>query len=422
MRMDRLFWKLGWCFIPGGPGAGKLRRPDLKNLSYEEKLATVTRIYQRKKVQAAVLHIIVAIGYLVVMLLFLTKPLRAALVPVADRVSFASDTLLVVLYTFVFFLLYRVVSFPLHYLSDFKLEHEFLLSRETFGQWLARDAKTFVLSQALIVVLVGMFYHFLRATGNRWWIYAAVAYVAFGIVVGKLFPVLVLPLFYKREPLRHEGVVERVKALAARAHFNVSQVCSFNLSKETQKVAAALVGLGRNRQILISDTLLSHFTVDEIEAVVAHELGHYVHQHHLRLFGLGTIVSLAAFYLAHVVLTAACPALKFDSPGDIATLPLFCLVIAGFAFFVRPILNAYSRRLETESDDFAVRSSTVRGSFAGALEKVSRMNLTAKEPGRLAEFLFYDHPSIAARMRRAAALERELDESGGEDASDSTDL
>jgi len=419
--MDRLFWKLRWSFIPGAPGANKLRRPDLSKLSYEEKLATVTRIYQRKKVQAAILHIIIAVGYLLAMLFFFTENLRTALEPVAARAAVASDTLLVVLYTFLFFLLYRVVSFPVHYLSDFKVEHQFLLSRETFGQWLARDAKTFVLSQVLIVVLVAMFYHFLRAAGERWWLYAAIAYVVFGIVAGKLFPVLVLPLFYKREPLRHEAVIERVKALAARAHFNVSHVYSFNLSKETQKATAALIGLGRGRQILISDTLLSHFSVDEIEAVVAHELGHYVHQHHLRLFGVGAVVSLAAFYVAHLVLTAACPALRFDSLHDIATLPLFCLVLAGFAFLVRPLLNLYSRRLETESDDFAVRASTQRGSFAGALEKLSRMNLAAKEPGRLAEIFFYDHPSIATRLKRAAALEKELDEAGGEEATDSTD-
>lgn len=421
MLMDRLFWKLRWSFIPGAPGAKKLRPHDLTKLSYEEKLATVTRIYQRKKVQAAILHIIVAVGYLLAMLFFFTKNLRAALEPVAAKAAFASDTLLVVLYTFLFFLLYRVVSFPVHYLSDFRLEHEFLLSRETFGQWLARDAKTFVLSQVLIVVLVAMFYHFLRVAGERWWVYAAIAYVAFGIVVGKLFPVLVLPIFYRREPLRHEAVVERIKALAARVHFNASHVRGFNLSKETRKAAAALVGLGRNRQILISDTLLSHFSVDEIEAVVAHELGHCVHQHHLRLLGVGGIVSVAAFYVSHLVLTAACPVLGFGSRHDVATLPLFCLVLAGFAFLVRPLIHAYSRRLESESDDFAVRYASRRGSFADALEKMSRMNLTAKEPGRLAEIFFHDHPSVAARLKRAAALEKELDEAGGGEATDSTD-
>ena len=407
MRLVRSLWKVAWTFAPGSSGSDRVSACDGEGLSYEQKLEKLTRIYQRKKLRLALTHIALAGGYLVAML-FLTGGLKAGLIGLSEHFSWSPETALVVLYTFCFFLLYRLVSFPLHYLSDFKLEHDFMLSTETFGRWLAREAKVFALSQAAIVVFVAAFYYFLRAAGDRWWIFATLAYVLFAVVIGRLFPVVIVPLFYKRSPLKHGAVVARVKALADRARFNVSQVFDFDLSKETRKATAALVGIGRSRQILISDTLLSHFTVDEIEAVCAHELGHHVHQHYLRLFAVGCVVAMAAFYLAQVILSVACPRLGFAEPADIATLPLFCLVLAGFAFVVRPLLYWYSRRLEVESDDYAVRMTSVPGAFSSALEKLARMNLQQKRPGRLAEFLFYDHPPIARRCARARRLEQEL--------------
>ena len=395
-----------------------MRQSDVESLSYEEKLAKLTRIYQRKKVRLALLHILLAGGYLLVMLFFFANRLKAALIPLADRFSRSPDTAMAVLFTFFFFLFYRLVSLPLHYYSNFKIEHTFMLSRESFGRWLARDAKTFALSQVVIIVLVAVFYYFLRTAGTMWWVYAAGAYIVFGVIVARIFPVLVFPLFYRKEPLPHKLVVERLKTLAEEARFKVSKVFSFDLSKETRKATAALAGWGRNRQILISDTLLSHFSVDEIEAVFAHELGHHARNHYLRMFVAGTLLTVGAFYVAHRALSFAYLRLGYQQLWDIATLPLFCLVLAAFAFVVRPLFNWYSRKLEMESDDFAVRASQTPGSFVQALEKLSRTNLENKKPGKLVEFFFYDHPPISKRIARARALEEVLRKPGDQKVED----
>ena len=376
--------------------------------SYEEKLRVVTRVYNRRKLGLALAHIALAAAYLVVMLLLVTKPLANHVDLLVERYLGGSRAANVALYTFFFFLLYRIVSFPLHYQSDYCLEHEFMLSTETFPQWLWREAKTFLLSQVMLILLVLVFYAFLRFTGDWWWLCAAGAYILSAVIIGKIFPVVILPLFFKRSPLSNPALVKRLVDLARNARFNVSDVYSFDLSRQTKKINAAMIGLGKTRQIILSDTLLASFSPEEIEAVFAHEIGHHVHNHFLRLFVFGAILSVVSFYIAHVVLKAAVEPLGLVDPGNIATLPLFVLILAAFAFVMRPITNAYSRRLEAESDRYAVNTRGCAMPFARALEKLSRTNLADRRPGRLVEIFFYDHPPLDKRIARAIRQEKKM--------------
>jgi len=391
---------------PGG--SGEPPRP-----SYEEKLAAIARLYNRRKRRLAFLHLAGAIVYLLVMLFFLTIGLAARAESISERHFGASPTASAAVYAFFFFLLYRLACFPIHYESEFRLEHEFMLSKETFGEWLWRDLKTYLVSQFFLILAVLVFYWFLRVAGELWWLYAAGTYIVFSILICRLFPVLIFPLFFKRNPLPHGALVERLVAVAGKANFAITSVHSFDLSRQTRKVTAGLVGLGKTREVLLSDNLLAGFSPEEIEAVFAHELGHHVHKHFLRLFVFGSVLALLGFYLLHVVLGRALPLLGFADRGSIATLPLFVLALAVFSVVVRPVTNAYSRRLESESDAYAVRACGSAAPFTSALEKLARANLADARPGKLAEIFLYDHPPLAARIARVRRVEEELKGASG---------
>ncbi|MFH0965199.1 MAG: M48 family metalloprotease [Planctomycetota bacterium] len=376
--------------------------------SYEEKLAAVARLYNRRKRRLAFLHLAAATAYLLVMLFLFTVPLAARAQSLCERHLGGSPVAAGALYAFLFFLLYRLACFPIHYESEFRLEHDFMLSNESFRGWLWRDFKTYLVSQLLLIPAVVLFYAFLDVAGEIWWLYAAGAYIVFSILIGRLFPFLIFPLFFKRKALPPGALAERLADLARKADFAITGVHSFDLSRQTRKVAAGLVGLGRTRQILLSDNLLAAFSPEEIEAVFAHELGHHVQSHFLRLFVFASSMAIAGFYFVNLALGWAVPRLRFENRSSIATLPLYVLALAGFSVVVRPLTNAHSRKLETESDAYAVRACGSAAALAAALEKLARTNLADARPGKLTEVFLYDHPPLAARLARIRRVEEDL--------------
>ena len=382
---------------PGDAGAGNER-------------AALARRYARLRRAYAVADIALAGLFVILMTAWGTGDLYS----VAGAI-FAGQWGRSAAYIFLFFLVYRVVMFPFHYQARFRLEHRFGLSNQTFRAFLMREAKTFLVAQVIVVPSVVLIYALLRVAGQMWWLYAAAFYIALAVVMGRLFPVLVFPLFYRKKRIRRSGLIERLSALAEKADFSVANVYSFDLSRESRKLTAALIGLGRSRQVLISDTLMKNFDDEEIAVVFAHELGHHVMGHYFQMFIFASVASLVGFYFAAEVTTGLIRVFDIETaPGippmaDVRTLPLLCMALAGFAFLVRPLQNFFSRKLELDSDRYALASTGDNDAYIRMFETLARQNLAETRPGGLATFLFYDHPPIEKRL----ALAREPDGSEG---------
>lgn len=312
-----------------------------------------------------------------------------------------NDWVLVAVYFTILSVYFLIFDLPLSYYSGFRLEHRFGLSNQTFGVWTKELIKRSVLSFALSLALIELLYWVIRIAPGSWWFWGwgAYAFVSYGM--GKLFPVFIVPLFYKYGKLEDKILEEKVLRLATRFGMPVENVYSLNLSKTTKKANAAFMGIGKTKRVVLSDTLISNFTHGEIETVVAHELGHFKHHDVWRLLGFGLILSLVAFAAGFWGINVLSVSLGLTMISDVAGLPLLLLIFYVVLMVLAPFQNAYSRRREREADLFALKACGDAGVFITCMEKLGRVNLAELEPPAWYEWFFYSHPSLAKRIKAA---------------------
>ena len=222
--------------------------------------------------------------------------------------------------------------------------------------------------------------------------------------MAQIAPVVLFPIFYKFEPLQNEDLKARLVRLSERAGTRVRGVYKWKLSEKSNKANAALTGLGATRRIILADTLLDNYSPEEIEAVLAHELGHHVHRHILKSIGVQAIVTLGGFWAANFVLHIAVDRWHmFETLSDFANMPLLVLVATVLSLLLMPALNAYSRFNERQADRYAFRSIATVTPFISSMNKLASQNLAERTPSRLVEWLFHSHPAISRRVQAAEA-------------------
>ncbi|HTL48624.1 MAG TPA: M48 family metallopeptidase [Verrucomicrobiae bacterium] len=298
-------------------------------------------------------------------------------------------------------LVFFLANLPLAYYSEFTIEHRYGLSNQTFGGWVGFTIKKTVLTTLLSVALVTGLYVFIWKFPAAWWVLGWAAYVVLSVVIGKVFPVLIVPLFYKYDRVQDQALRGRILALTDRYGLPIENLYSLNLSKTTKKANAAFMGMGKGKRVVLSDTLIEHFSPEEIEIVVAHELGHYKHRDILKQVALGSVSSLAIFYLAFHTLEASSRALGFDGAGDLLALPLLFLIFTIAGTLLTPVQSVFSRSLERAADRFALEAVKSVDTFISCMEKLGRVNLADTSPHPVYEWFFYDHPSIPRRIEMA---------------------
>ena len=295
--------------------------------------------------------------------------------------------------------LHECLSFPLAWFAGYVVEHRFGLSRQSFGQWLARHGKRFGLAVLFGALMVIALFSLFWLTGHWWWVAAAVGFFLVSVVLGQLAPVLILPLFYKIERLENPELAARVSQLAGESGLSIEGVYRMILSDETAKANAMLAGLGRTRRVLLGDTLLDGFTLDEIEVVFAHEIGHHVYRHIPKLMGLGFLYSLLGFWICDRALAAWIGPAAYDPRQmPVYALPMLLFVLGIFSLVLGPLQNVASRHFERQCDQFALDKTGLREAYISAFRKLARLNKDDPDPPHLAVLLFHSHPPIAERI------------------------
>jgi STE24 endopeptidase len=311
--------------------------------------------------------------------------------------------LLVAGFGLVFGGIYFLVNLPLGYYSGYILPHRYDLSNQTLSGWLLDMLKGVLVGGALGLLVLEVIYAVLRAVPQTWWLWAGLILLVLNVILANLTPVLLLPIFYKFKPLSedHGDLAGRLIRLAERAGTRVRGVYQFDMSRRTKAANAALTGLGNTRRILLGDTLINEFTPDEIETVLAHELGHHVHRD--LPFGLlvESVITLGGLYLASVGLSWGVEVFGFESPADIAALPLFALVVGIYGLITMPLSNAFSRWRERRADAYALEATGKGEAYASALTRLANQNLAEAEPEEWVEFLLYSHPALSKRIEFA---------------------
>jgi STE24 endopeptidase len=342
----------------------------------------------------------VGLGLLIVLL---ATGWTGTLRDVAYRWASQNYSYSVFLYVLMLVLISKVLGVPLEYYG-FRLEHHYHLSNQRLRSWLWDEFKSFLIGLILASLIVELLYLLMRHVPQHWWLIAWVVFLALFVLLARLAPVVLFPIFYKFEPLDNEELKRRLVLLSERAGTRVRGVYKWHLSEKSKKANAALTGLGATRRIILADTLLDNYSDDEIEAVLAHELGHHVHRHILKSIFVQAGITLFGFWLANEVLHYAIERLNmFDRMFDFANLPLLILVATVLSFLLMPALNAYSRFNERQADRYCFQSVASIEPFISSMSKLAEQNLAEKTPSRWVEWLFHSHPAIAKRVAAAEA-------------------
>lgn len=305
-------------------------------------------------------------------------------------------------YFLLIYLIYEIITAPLSYYSGYVLSHRYGLSTMSRGGWLGDQLKGLALGLLLEAAVIELMYALLAFQPESWWLWVALVLIFFSVVMANLAPVLILPLFYKFTSLPDGELSERLLSLVKRAHTNVRGVFTMHLSDKTTAANAALMGLGNTRRIVVGDTMLDRYTADEIEVVLAHELGHHVHRDIWKMLISQSLLMLGGLYLANLAFHWVVQGQHFyQSFSDPATLPFLFALLGVFGLVVMPIGNGLSRAIEYQADEYALQATRKVEAFKSAMTRLANQNLAEVEPAPLVEFLFHNHPSIQKRLRHA---------------------
>jgi len=323
----------------------------------------------------------------------------------ALRRGFQNYTFAVFLYLFFLLVIGKALGIGLDYYG-FQLERKFQLSTQTLRAWLWDEAKGFLVGLVLAGIVVELLYFMIRQSPQHWWVITWIVFIGLFILLAQLAPVVLFPIFYKFEPLENEDLRRRLVLLSEHAGTRVRGVYRWKLSEKSKKANAALTGLGSTRRIILADTLLDNYAPEEIEAVLAHELGHHVHRHILKSILVQAGTTLLGFWAANWVLHYAVDHHMFEELSDFADLPLLALTATALSLVLMPALNAYSRFNERQADRYAFGSIASVEPFISSMNKLAQQNLAERAPSKWVEVLFHSHPAISKRVAAAEAWGR----------------
>ena len=310
------------------------------------------------------------------------------------------------LYLLMLTLLGKILGFGLD-LYSFRLEHRYHLSNQNFRSWLWDEFKGWLVGLVIGAIVVELVYYTIRNSPQHWWLIAWAVFICLFVFFAQIAPVVLFPLFYKFKPLENEDLKSRLVRLSERAGTRVRGVYEWKLSEKSNKANAALTGLGHTRRIILADTLLENYSPEEIEAVLAHELGHHVHRHILKSIFVQAGITFVGFWAANMVLRYAVDQRHvFESLYDFANLPLLALVSTVLSFLLMPALNAYSRSKEREADRYCFQAISDVGPFITSMNKLAQQNLAERSPSRVVEWFFHSHPAISKRVAAAEQWSR----------------
>ncbi|MEA3351608.1 MAG: M48 family metallopeptidase [Chloroflexota bacterium] len=303
---------------------------------------------------------------------------------------------------------FYVINLPLSYYTGYIIPHRYEMSNQTIRGWLEDQVKSLLISIILGGLLLEIIYAVLRAAPETWWLWVGGIMLLFNVVLANLAPVLIFPLFYDFSPLgeEHADLAARLVQLAEQAGTHIKGVFKFDMSRRSKAANAGLTGLGSTRRIILGDTLLDEFSADEIETILAHELGHHVNKDIPIGMAIQTALTLGGLYLASLVLDWGVGYFGFYSVADIAALPLFGLVMGAYGLVTMPLGNGYSRWRERLADAYALKVTGKGEAYASALTRLADQNLADADPELWIEWLLHSHPALSKRIAMAKSNQK----------------
>jgi STE24 endopeptidase len=300
----------------------------------------------------------------------------------------------------VYFLVSAVISLPWTIYAGWFRETGYGRTSQPIGDFLFQSTLSTVITSIIAAILLTGVYWLIRRTGKRWWLWSGGLVAATMAFIILLSPVLIEPLFNKYEPVPAGEVHDAVVEMAGRAGVPADRVFMYNGSRQSNNFTANAGGVGNTARVAISDVALKSASLDEVRAVTGHEIGHYVLKHTWYGILFFSVAAVVLFWLADRLFPRVARAFGSNaSVGDPRGLPVLMFMGAAFMLLISPLLNSFARTIETQADVYSLETENKPDGLASALVKTAEYRYP--RPGKFEEILFYDHPSVENRVRRA---------------------
>jgi Zn-dependent protease with chaperone function len=307
------------------------------------------------------------------------------------------------LYAVVYVPLSALLTFPLTLYSDFFREHDYGLSNQSFGEWMRDQLVGLAVAVVLVTLLVTALYATIRRSPRGWWVWSTVVVVVFFAFVSLIGPVFIAPLFNDYQAIEDPAVADPILRMARGNGIPAEHVYEFDASRQSKRISANVSGLLGTMRISLNDNLLERCTQPEIEAVMGHEMGHYVLNHIYKgILFFGLVFACGFAFVSRGFEWARArwgESWGVRGPGDVAGLPLLVALLSVWLFALTPLLNTWVRSAEAEADIFGINASAQPEGFAEVALKLGEYRKL--DPGPVEEWIFFDHPSGRARIEMA---------------------
>tara|TARA_B100000745_G_C20128253_1_gene386533 strand:- start:280 stop:1407 length:1128 start_codon:yes stop_codon:yes gene_type:complete len=303
------------------------------------------------------------------------------------------------IYVSIFLVLSTIIGLPLGYYSSYVHEHKWGFSNYTKKTWLLDQLKSFAVSLILLPILLGLFFWVLWKFPDTWWLVAATVTTLVSIVFVTLFPVVILPIFNKYDPIEDEKLTNQLSDILHKAGLKPSGFFRQDMSRQTKKENAFLAGMGKTRRVVIADNLLENMSLSEIKSVIAHEVGHYHFSHLPKNILIGTIQQLIIFYLLNIIMKILYPEFLTSNTNNLSLFPMFSLIMSLLSTLLfGPLNNMISRYFERQADRTSLELYPDKDSFQKAMAGLANRNLSNAYPEWWVKLLYYSHPPIGERL------------------------
>jgi len=354
----------------------------------------IARRYRSDNRRIGFASLVVAAGFLLVLLQFDISQEFVRFI----KQYVESRMLLIVIYFSALYIIYSVLTFSFVYLEGYTLEHRYGFSKQNHRDWFIDWVKSFFVTYIIGLIVFSVIYLVIPAAPAWWWLWLALIMIGFSIVLANIFPVIILPLFYKTKILDDEDLKKEIVELCNQADLKVRGIFSIDLSSKTTKANAAVSGLGNTKRILVGDTLLSKYAKDEILSALAHEIVHYREHHIWWLILWQSMITIVMFYLFHQIQPFVYNWFGFEQASEIAALPLFVLLFSALSYLFRPLGSALSRFYERRADNGALQLTEDADAFIQLIARLCNEQLSIAYPNPIVEWYKYSHPSPGRRI------------------------
>ncbi len=359
--------------------------------------------YHRLRRRAVIASTVAGAAWLIVLIVTGASPVLANAISdltASWRAPFARAGA-IVLFVALLAIGYEAVTLPFTLFGSFLLERRYGLSSEPLSRWASDHVKALVVGFMLTTGAALVVSSTIAMAGRLWWVSAAGVFALVGIALANLAPVVLMPLFYRFKPLDREALRDRLITLSGRAGVRVLGAFEWGLGEKTSRANAALVGLGRTRRILVSDTLLKDYSDDEIEVILAHEIAHHVHYDIWSALAVECGAVAVSLLAADVAVRRLGAVFGIAGVSDMAALPAMAVSGGLVSMVLTPVANAWSRHNERRADRFALALTGRPQAFISAMRRLGSQNLAEARPSSVVFWFFHTHPTIDERIAAA---------------------